>query len=473
MTEKACRSLCVGLLGLLLSAISASPAAAGDPDRPAASHVSFYRDVLPILGQSCFSCHRPEKQKGKLDLTTFSALHAGGKSGGVVVAGDPAKSPLVTMVSGDTPEMPSKGDPLTAAQVAVLARWVEQGATDDTPAGADLAAASGTPPLPNGPPTYKLAPPVTALAWSPDGGSIVVAGNRELLLCDADGSGRITRLPSHVGRITSLAFSKDGAELIAGGGTPGGAGQVDIWRWDDRQPLHSLTVPGADTLFGVSLSPDARLVAFGCADKTVRVLAAADGSERFRIEAHSDWVQGVCFSGDGSHLASAGRDKSLKTYAIGAAPVAEELNDPQEAFTCLARQPATDRVACGSSNGNVRVYDTTNLKPRTEQKRDPNQVKQLDHQNDPINAVAFSADGAFLASASTGEVRVYKTEGWARAATLSKIDGPVFSVAFSPDGTRLATGGYDGQVRLFDVKGQKEETAFRPFPLEPQTARNP
>ena len=90
--------------------------------------VSFEKDVMPILKASCVSCHKPDKKKGKLDMSTYAALLKGGDQGSPIVAGDPKKSILIQVVSGKEPEMPEKGDPLTAAQVDVLTRWVQEGA---------------------------------------------------------------------------------------------------------------------------------------------------------------------------------------------------------------------------------------------------------------------------------------------------------------------------------------------------------
>lgn len=90
--------------------------------------VSFEKDVVPILKASCHSCHKPDKKKGKLDMTTYEALMKGGDQGSPVKAGDPKKSILIEVVSGKEPEMPEKGDPLTPAQIDVLSRWIMEGA---------------------------------------------------------------------------------------------------------------------------------------------------------------------------------------------------------------------------------------------------------------------------------------------------------------------------------------------------------
>jgi hypothetical protein len=100
---------------------------AADPGKA----VDFARDVYPILQRSCFECHGPAKQKGKLRLDSREAVMKGGRSGPAVVPGKAEQSELYRRISlerGDTEIMPDRGDPLPAAQVALLRRWIDQGA---------------------------------------------------------------------------------------------------------------------------------------------------------------------------------------------------------------------------------------------------------------------------------------------------------------------------------------------------------
>jgi|SRR5204862_434192 len=90
--------------------------------------VSFEKDIQPIFKASCLSCHKPDKKKGKLDMSTYADLLKGGKQGSPIKAGDPAKSLLVEMISGSEPEMPEKGDPLKPEQVELISRWIKEGA---------------------------------------------------------------------------------------------------------------------------------------------------------------------------------------------------------------------------------------------------------------------------------------------------------------------------------------------------------
>jgi len=83
--------------------------------------LTFEKDVRPILKTHCTHCHgEEEKPKGKLDLRLRRFMDK------VVVAGDPAKSKLVEMIRSG--EMPEKGKPLAEAELAVIEKWIAEGA---------------------------------------------------------------------------------------------------------------------------------------------------------------------------------------------------------------------------------------------------------------------------------------------------------------------------------------------------------
>jgi mono/diheme cytochrome c family protein len=107
---------------LLVGALAARAAAAAPVD--------FVREVKPILDRACVSCHGPAKRKGELRLDTRAAALAGGLSGPSVVPGKAKESPLLQRVLGEGGEdrMPLKADPLTAAEVSLLRRWIDEGA---------------------------------------------------------------------------------------------------------------------------------------------------------------------------------------------------------------------------------------------------------------------------------------------------------------------------------------------------------
>jgi len=418
--------------------------------------VSYHRDVMPILKANCMGCHNPEKKKGKLDMTTVALMIKGGKEGPAFVAGNPEKSLLVQQISGAEPAMPEKGDPLKSEQVALIARWIKEGAKDDTPA---AGAAKGAPAV------YSALPVVPRLAWSPDGSLLAVPGYHEILLHAADGSRIVARLAGGSPRVDSIAFSADGKWLVVAGGAPAQFGEIQVWDVAGRALAKSFKV-SHDMLLGVSLSPDAERVAFACADKTVRMIAAADGKELMKFDSHTDWVYGTTFSSDGKRLLTSSKDRAMKLIEVSNGQFIDDVNKLLESILCIARHPKENLVLYGGALGTPRIYRMQDNQGRTAANNDTNLVRQFERQPGAVHAVAWSPDGALVAVGGVGaEARLYRVADGARVATLTGHEGAIFALAFHPDGKTIATGGFDGQVRIFDVKTGKLARSFVPVPV--------
>jgi mono/diheme cytochrome c family protein len=127
----------------LVTVLLAVPVATRGDASAAPGPIDFTRDVRPIFAKHCVSCHGPDKQRGGLRLDRKADALKGGDNGAAIVPGKAAASPLVRLVSGADKDtvMPPKGDRLTAAEVATLRAWVDQGATwpDDGSAAANPA----------------------------------------------------------------------------------------------------------------------------------------------------------------------------------------------------------------------------------------------------------------------------------------------------------------------------------------------
>ena len=448
----------IGFWLVIVSSVLALPAtlvAAG-----AARPVSFQRDVVPILKRSCTGCHHPGKLKGELDLTTYAAFAKGGKHGASFAAGDPKSSRVLEEVSGAEPSMPKEGDPLSAVEVGLLERWIAEGAKDDTSAEHAPTFSKDHPPV------YIAAPVIPALACSPDGQWLAVAGYHEILLHHADGSGLDARLIGASPRLEALAFSADGQWLAASGGAPAQFGEIQIWEIATRALAKSYrNFP--DSLYGVSFAPDGASVAFGCADKTVRLLAVADGRERMKFDNHSDWVLGTTWTLDGRRLVSGSRDRALKLISAADGQFIDDINKLLEGVLCLARHPKEDRVAYGGELGTPRIYKIAENQGRTAANNDVNLVREFERQPGPVHAIAFSPDGAALAVGGLGsEVRLYQTSDGARSATLKGHGGAVFALAFHPQTNRISTAGFDGHVRLFNTSSGEMLKDYVPVPLQ-------
>ena len=442
-------------------------------DKPAApaGPVSFYRQVRPVLQRHCSGCHQPAKAGGKLILTSYAGTKAGGEQGIGFEPGKPEESLLVEFISGDKPAMPKNAPPLSKDQVGLIRQWVTEGAKDDTPAEAQDTI------TPEHPPVYNSPPVISAVAYSADSQLIAVSGFREILLHKADGSGLVARLVGRSQSITSLAFSPDGKLLAATGGNPSLFGEVQFWNVAEKKLERSATVT-TDTVFGGRFSDDGTLFAFGGADNSARILRVSDAEQVLKFDAHADWVMGTAFSVDSKHMITISRDRSMKLSIVESGQFVDNITSItpgalKGGLLALRRHPKRDELLIGGSDGEPKLYKMIRTQAR-QIGDDFNKLKGYPVMAGRIFALDFNADGSkFVAGASTGStgsVRIYSTD---EAKLLFELPGhsrAVFTVAFSPDGKHVATGGFEGKVRIFNAENGSLEKEFVPVAITPAVA---
>ncbi len=442
------------LLSLAAAVLLAAPAKADDP-------VSYYNDVRPVIQRYCSGCHQPASKMSGLVLTEYTGILKGGqKHGSTVAKGAPDTSPLVQSVTGALePRMPLGGPNLPDEAAALLARWVKEGAEDDTPAEARA------PQAPKEPPAYARPPVITGMAFSPDGKTLAVGGFKEIVLHKADGSGIEARLLGRSDKIHSLSFTPDGASLVAVGGAPARFGEIQVWDVASRKQIRSIMAT-ADTLFAGDVSPDGKRVAFGAADKTVRSIDLETGKELFKAGHHEDWVLQTVYGIDGKRIVSVGRDRAAKLADAESGAFRENVNLLREKLYAIARHPRRDYIAIGGEDRVPYLY--TMDRPRALKIADDSTlIRKFEEQQGKIFTLAFSPDGARLAVGGIGsEVPIYDTESGARIASCKGHSGGIFTLSFHPGGKQLAAAGFDGLVRLYDAATGAERKAFIPVPIE-------
>jgi WD40 repeat protein len=474
---------------LALACLFTAPLAFAADKDPLPTDVSFYKDVRPLFQQHCNGCHQPAKPSGGLVMTSRAELLKKGESDKLaVVPGQPDVSNLVSQIvphEGKKPLMPRNLDPLPDRDVALIKKWIAQGAKDDTPVSDRVVIDM------EHPPTYLLPPVITSLAYSPDGKMLAVAGRHEVLLHKADGTGLVARLVGQAERVQSIAFSPDGKYLAMAGGSPALFGELQIWDIEKSKLKLSLSVT-FDTLYGVSWSHDGSKVAFGCADNTVRAIEVASGKQILYQGAHNDWVLGTVFSADSEHLVSVSRDMTVKlthvptqrfidnvtsitpgvlkggVLTVARRPFKERrMMKPKDISVGEVKEKVYDELLFGGSDGAPRLY-----KMHRESKRvigdDANKIREYEAMPGRVYSVSFSPDGKLFAAGSSldgaGEVRVYQVDDGKRVAKFDGQRGGVFAVAFSPDGKAVASAGFDGIVRINEPMTGKLIREFIPVP---------
>jgi mono/diheme cytochrome c family protein len=458
--------------GLILCPILALIAAwdSEPAQQSAGKSASFHNEVHQILQRKCQGCHQPAKANGKLVLTTFEHLMKGGEGGAVIEPGKPDESPLVEQISGNPPAMPKNAPPLSSKEVDLIKRWIAEGAKDDTPP------AAKDPIDQDHPPTYAAPPVISALAYSPDGNTLAVSGYREVLLHKADGSSGSMPTKRLVGlshRIESIAYSPDGKTLAVVGGQPAVFGEVQLWDAEKYKLKHS-DVLAYDVLYGVNFSPDGQLIGMGCADKSARLVDVETGKQKVRIDQHDDWCFGTAFSLDGKHVVTPGRDRHLKLMESATGSFIDNVTSITPGVLggplyFVARHPTKNEFLTGGDDGVPKLYQMLRTKGR-QIGDDFNLVRNYEKMPSRLICGAFSKDGTKLVVGGMGEARVYQFDDAKLLAKLTGQRGGVFAVSFHPNGTQVATGGFDGQVRIYDAASGSLVTSFVPVPIDSQVA---
>jgi hypothetical protein len=429
--------------------------------------VSFINDVAPILKENCFACHDAKKKKGKLDMTTFENFRKGGTKDDPVTPGKPRESVIIDLLTSRGPErMPPKdnGDPLPKDKVAVIAKWIEEGAKLDQgiDAKADLMRElriRWQPPQP--PARYKYAFVVNALAFTPDNKKLVVGGYHELTVWDVAQGKLEKRIYTRAERAKALVFLPDG-KLAVAGSRPGQEGDVRVYDINapgkdeggvtildgvhDKSVLVRELLEVDDEVLTLAVSPDGKKLASGGCDRLVRVWDLATGQLEHAIENHADWVFSVAFSPDGKFLFTASRDKTAKVWDLAAKESVLTYTEHQNPVYAVGISSDGKTGFSAGEDGNLRQWQATDAS-----KQVGKQVRSLSC-GKAVLAFAYHPDAKtpLLAAGGAGaEVRLFNAATGAALKTLGGFSDYVFAVAISPDGRLVAGASNSGEVRVW------------------------
>ncbi len=110
--------------------IGAKSEKTADPVADIPEKIDFYRDIDPIFKRVCYECHDAKEQKGELRMDSREAQLKGGEGGPSIIPGDSKKSLAMIRIrgEGEDPRMPKKKPPLSEREIALIAKWIDQGA---------------------------------------------------------------------------------------------------------------------------------------------------------------------------------------------------------------------------------------------------------------------------------------------------------------------------------------------------------
>jgi WD40 repeat protein len=216
----------------------------------------------------------------------------------------------------------------------------------------------------------------------------------------------------------------------------------------------------------VAFSPDGNKVASGSKDKTIKLWNVSTGKPLQTLSDHRDKVQSVAFSPNGAILASGSEDNTIKLWDIETGKLIRTLKGDDDRLSSLsidkkvfsvAFSPDGHTLASGNWDKSITLWDVDTgkvlhfIKGRT--KRFWGLID--DHgegHEDLVNSVAFSPDGNTLASGGFDDaIKLWDVSSGKLLTTFKGHSNFVLSVTFSPDGNMLASSSYDKTIKLWEV----------------------
>jgi WD40 repeat protein len=243
---------------------------------------------------------------------------------------------------------------------------------------------------------------------------------------------------------------------------------LKVWDLGTGKDLRTLEGHISDVK-SVAFSPDGSRIASASRDRTVKVWDAGTGKNLFTLEGHTNWVNGVAFSPDGSRIASGSRDTTIKVWDAGTGQQLLTLKGHVAPVTAVAFSRDGSRLASASDDRTLKAWDAgPGQEPLT-----------LKGHVLAVTSLAFNRDGSRLASASTdGTLKVWDARRGEQQLSLPAHTFVVSAVAFSHDGSRIASGGWEKVVKVCDARNgqtlltlEGHESAVGGLAFDPTGAR--
>ncbi len=290
------------------------------------------------------------------------------------------------------------------------------------------------------------------VAWSPDRSRLATAADKVVKLWDARTGKELLTIRGHTAGVGAAAWSPDGSRLA----TASHDGTAKVW--DARTGKEEITLRGhASGVVGISWSPDGARVATAAEDGTARVWGSHSANEELVLHGHAGGVCAVSWSPEGFRLATGSYDGTARVWDVcGGQPVLTFSGHSG----AVAWSPDGSWLAAGSHDRPARVWDA----------RTGKEALTFPASSDQSIALAYSPGGDRLATIGQGRsaAQVWNPHTGRKELTITgpehadnQAQFELNSIAWSPDGLRLAGASNHDSVPVWDARTGAEVFTLR------------
>jgi WD40 repeat protein len=275
----------------------------------------------------------------------------------------------------------------------------------------------------------------TGVSWSPDGSQLASTTSEGIIQLWNANQGIEAFWGFVDAPAQGVAWSPDGTTIAV----PATDGIAYLLEAEDLSILDEYR-SGEEFAYSSSWSSDGTRLALAAETGSLTIWDTATGGRIASLEGHGDFVEDVAWEPGTKLLASVGNDRTLRVWdADGGIELYRLQLDAAQ--TRVAWSPTGEKIAIGGLDGSVQILD--------------GEDGEQQHVLDPINsisALAWSPDGSMLAvGTDTGDLIFYDASTGEELLSLPAHNGKLTGLAFSQDGTKIGTSGFDGGVIIWGI----------------------
>jgi WD40 repeat protein len=265
----------------------------------------------------------------------------------------------------------------------------------------------------------------------------------------------------HASRITSVAWSPNGAYLASSSFDK----TIHIWDGNNGRNLSSYKGHSAH-VNDLAWSPDSRYLVSASDDWTVRIWDGQSGKHLFTYDGHKGMVFAVSWSPDGNYIASAGEDRIVHVWHSQTGRLAFTYADHSDQINTVSWSPDSRLLASGGKDRILRIREIEKCPSKQSllsQILFPHQGQWImDGFVGQLQSLAWSPDGRRIAAASAdSHVRIRDAHTGMQWFDIIVTNNTIKnSVSWSPNGRYLAIGGSNKLVRIWDLLCNKEMFSY-------------
>lgn len=298
--------------------------------------------------------------------------------------------------------------------------------------------------------TCATEPPITAVAFVPDGHSVVAVSQSGLREFSWPQLKRQRTIQVAAANLHCLAFSADGRHLAVGGGNPAEEGVLEVFTWpkaksvalfgEHSDSVRSVAWVGSTKIVSASLDRELKLWGFpGSASASVRAFSG-----------HSRGVSCVLSLNGGETMVTAGDDQSVRVWEVASGKLIRSLNQHTKPIHSLALRPPVGglpMVASAAGDRTIKFWQPTIGR----------MVRYVRLDSMPL-CIAWVDEDRIAAACVDGRVRIVDSNEVRVLQELDGINGWAYALAVHPAGNAIVVGGNDGQLVKIELKFATQAT---------------